>query len=153
MGKFAKKIQTSQSIPTSSLPDIIFMLLFFFMVTTKMRDSTLLVENRLPSATQVQKLEKEKKFISYLFIGKPKDEAVGKEPVIQWDDKLITPDRIYQFVETEREKLKENREKLIVSFKVDHLVKMGIINDVKQKLRESNALRINYSAIKAEQRK
>ncbi len=150
MSKFGKKTKTSQNIPTSALPDIIFMLLFFFMVTTVMRESTLLVENKLPSASQVQKLEKEKKFVSYLYIGKPKDAALGKEPVIQWDDRLVSPDAIPQFVESEREKLKEAREKLIVSFKVDHLVKMGIINDVKQKLRDVNALRINYSAVKAE---
>jgi biopolymer transport protein ExbD len=150
MSKFGKKAKTTQNIPTSALPDIIFMLLFFFMVTTVMRESTLLVENKLPAASQVQKLEKEKKFVSYLYIGKPRDAAMGKESIIQWNDRLVYPDVVPQFVESEREKLKEDREKLIVSLKVDNMVKMGIVNDVKQKLRDVNALRINYSAVKGE---
>ena len=45
-------------ISTASLPDVIFMILFFFMVSTTMRDQELLVRYKLPEATEVQKLEK-----------------------------------------------------------------------------------------------
>ena len=72
MGQFKKKTKTSQDIPTSALPDIIFMLLFFFMVTTVLRESNLMVEQNLPKANQLSKLEK-KTLVSYIFVGKPRD--------------------------------------------------------------------------------
>ena len=62
MSKFTKKKSSElPAISTASLPDIVFMLLFFFMVVTVLRDSDLLVENKLPKADQVEKLKKELK--------------------------------------------------------------------------------------------
>ena len=55
-------------ISTASLPDVIFMILFFFMVSTTMRDQELLVRYKLPEATEVQKLEK-KSLVSFIHIG------------------------------------------------------------------------------------
>jgi hypothetical protein len=75
MGKFNKKTKADTNIPTSALPDIIFMLLFFFMVTTVLREQDLLVEQKIPQATQLQKLQK-KSLISYLYLGKPKNPAL-----------------------------------------------------------------------------
>ena len=151
MGKFKKKTKTSQDIPTSALPDIIFMLLFFFMVTTVLRESNLMVEQNLPKANQLSKLEK-KTLVSYVFIGKPKDvQKYGSEPRIQLNDVLATPDEIPMFVFREKEKIHEaEREKITMSLKVDKKAKMGIVIDVKQKLRDANALKINYAANKGE---
>jgi biopolymer transport protein ExbD len=149
MAKFKKKTKTSQDIPTSALPDIIFMLLFFFMVTTVLRQTDLMVEQAIPKANQLAKLEK-KSLVSYIYIGKPKEvDKYGAEPRIQVNGVLITPDEIAKFVLEEKEKLEEaEREKIVMSLKVDRKAKMGVIIDVKQKLRDANALKVNYAATK-----
>lgn len=146
---FKKKSKTKTEIPTSALPDIIFMLLFFFMVTTVMRESDLLIKNSLPTASQLTKLEK-KSLVSYIFIGAPKDtRKYGAEPRIQVDDVLIDVEQIPMFVLREKEKLSEaERDKITMSLKVDKEAKMGLVTDVTQKLREVNALKLNYSSNK-----
>lgn len=149
MSKFRKKNKATPSISTASLPDIVFMLLFFFMVTTVLRETDLLVQNRVPKASQLQKLEK-KSLVSYVYVGKPRDVAkYGAEPRIQVNDVLITPKDIPTFVYQEKDKLDESeRDKITMSLKVDVDAKMGIISDVKQQLREANALKVNYSTSK-----
>lgn len=148
MQKFKANANKKQEIPTSSLPDIIFMLLFFFMVTTVLRETDILVDTKLPKATQLQKLEK-KSLVSYLYIGTPKQTAkYGHEPRIQANDVLVQPQQIPQFVATEKSKIIEaERDKLTISLRVDEQSKMGIVSDVKQELRKADALKINYSAI------
>jgi len=148
MAKFKKKTNTSQEIPTSALPDIIFMLLFFFMVTTVMREVTLLVKNQLPKASQIQKLEK-KSLVSFIYVGKPKDvERYGDSPRIQLNDVLANAEDIPNFVYEERAKLDEaERDKLTMSLKIDSEAKMGIVTDIRQKLRKANALKVNYSSV------
>ncbi len=146
MAKFSKKANTSQDIPTAALPDIIFMLLFFFMVTTVLREDSILVRQQIPKATQLRKLER-KKLVSYLYIGKPMDEKFGTEPKIQANDKFIEAEGVIQFVEQEKEKLDENeKEALTISLKVDEETKMGIVVDVTQKLRDVNARKLMYAA-------
>lgn len=147
MGKFSKKTQTSQNIPTSALPDIIFMLLFFFMVTTVLREQDILVEQKLPQATQLQKLEK-KTLISYLFLGKPKNTALyGVEPRIQANDVLINTKDIILWVNQEKDKLSEaERDQITISLKADREVKMGPISDVQFELREADARKILYAS-------
>ncbi|MGB0522211.1 MAG: ExbD/TolR family protein [Flammeovirgaceae bacterium] len=148
MGKFGSKTKTSQEIPTSALPDIIFMLLFFFMVTTVLREVTLLVKNALPSASQIQKLEK-KSLVTYIYVGEPKEtERFGEAPRIQLNDVLAVPEDIPQFIFEEKAKLNEaERDKLTVSLKIDKEAKMGIVSDVRQQLREANSLKVNYASI------
>jgi biopolymer transport protein ExbD len=147
MSKFKKKTNTSTNIPTSALPDIIFMLLFFFMVTTVLREQDLLVEQKIPQATQLQKLQK-KTLISYLFIGKPKNTALyGAEPRIQANDVLISPPEIVQWVNQERDQLPESdRGFITISMKVDKEVKMGPISDVQTELRNADARRVLYAS-------
>lgn len=148
MAKFKKKTKTSENIPTSALPDIIFMLLFFFMVTTVLRETELLIENKLPQASQLTKLE-QKSLVSYVYVGKPKDtDKYGAEPRIQVNDVLIIPDEIPRFVLQEKDKLDESeRDKITISLKIDKEAKMGIVSDIRQQLREANALKVNYSSI------
>ena len=147
MAKFKKKAETSQAIPTSALPDIIFILLFFFMVTTKMRQTNVMVDQKLRGATQLQKLDR-KLEKSYLYVGAPKDESLGKEPKIQVNDQFITPNDIPRFINEELAKLpitKKNKSNIIVVLNVDEEAKMGLISDVKQQLREVDTRRISYT--------
>ncbi|MEB2777097.1 biopolymer transporter ExbD [Algoriphagus sp. D3-2-R+10] len=148
MAKFGKKTKAEVSIPTSALPDIIFMLLFFFMVTTVLREQEILVEQKIPQATQLQKLQK-KTLISYIFIGKPKNTALyGTEPRVQANDALIMTPDIIQWVNQERDLLPESdRGMITISMKADRDVKMGPISDVQTELREADARRILYASI------
>jgi biopolymer transport protein ExbD len=150
MAKFVKKPKPTPAISTASLPDIVFMLLFFFMVTTVLRETTLKITNKVPRASQLQKLEK-KSLVSFIYVGKPKETNVyGTEPRIQVNDVLIAPRDIPRFVFQEKDNLDEaERDKLTISLKVDVETKMGIVSDVKQQLREADALKINYSCVQA----
>lgn len=149
MSKFKKSSDTSQDIPTAALPDIIFMLLFFFMVTTVMRETEILVKQQLPKAQQLTKIER-KSLVSYIYIGEPKNPSLyGIEPKIQTNDVFIEPDDIIQFVNQEKDKLSEvERDQITMSMKGDVDIKMGIVSDVQQKLRDANARKILYSSIK-----
>lgn len=148
MSKFKKKASTTQDIPMASLPDIIFMLLFFFMVTTVLRESDILVEQKIPAAKELSKLER-KSLVSYIYIGKPKKSDLGVEPRIQVNDRLVQPTDIQKFVNEEKDKLSEvERDQITMALKVDREVKMGIVVDVQQELKEVNARKILYSATK-----
>ena len=148
MAKFTKKTKTSEDIPTSSLPDVIFMLLFFFMVTTVLRESDILVRQRLPQARELNKLER-KSLVSYVYVGQPKKADMGTEPRIQLNDALADPKDVKLFVEREKSKLNEaERDQITIGMKVDREVKMGIIVDIQQQLKEVNARKILYSATK-----
>ncbi len=146
MSKFKKKSESSQDIPTAALPDIIFMLLFFFMVTTVLRETELMVEQDIPRAEQLVKLEK-KKLVTYLYVGKPKDKSFGEVELIQANDAFISIDGIVNWVNQEKSKLSEvERDQITVSLKVDDDTKMGIIVDIQTELREANARKIMYAA-------
>lgn len=149
MSKFkTKKGKGSPAINTSSLPDIIFMLLFFFMVTTVMREVTLRVKVKLPTATEVQKLEK-KSLVSYIYIGPPTIASFGTESRIQLNDQFARVQDIPEFIAREREARNEaDRQFLTTSLKVHNETKMGVVTDVKQEMRKSGAFRINYSTLK-----
>lgn len=146
MSKFKKKANTSQDIPTSALPDIIFMLLFFFMVTTVLRETTINVKQIIPEATELRKLQR-KSLVSYLYVGEPKNTALyGDEPKVQANDVFIEVKDVVLWVTQEKEKLSEvERDQITVALKVDEEVKMGIISDVQLQLREGNALKVMYS--------
>src|SRR5690606_37763480 len=147
MSKFKNKNKSSTAISVASLPDIVFMLLFFFMVTTVMREQDILVEQKLPQATQLQKLQK-KTLISFLYIGEPKNTSLyGTEPRIQANDVLINTSDIVLWVNQEKDALSEaERDMITISLKVDRDVKMGPISDVQFELREADARRILYAS-------
>lgn len=152
MARFKKEKSSNQaSINTASLPDIIFMLLFFFMVTTTMRETTLFVRTQMPPATEVQKLER-KSLVSFIYIGPPiQSQVFGTEPRIQLNDAFASVSDIAPFVAAEREARNEAERPLITtSMKVDRETRMGIVTDVKQELRMSNALKINYSTTRGD---
>ncbi len=143
MAHFKKKAaQAKQEIPTSSLPDIIFMLLIFFMVTTVLRETDIRVQTRLPQAEALTKID-QKRLISYIHIGPLKSGANEGETAIQIDDALI--DNMQAIRTIMYSKLQE-QPRLIVSLKVDRESPMRIVNEVQQELREAGTLRINYSS-------
>lgn len=148
MGKFKGKIKPKQDIPTSSMPDVVFMLLFFFMVTTQLRETAIDVQQRIPEATQMRKLLR-KSLVVNLYIGEPrKIEQFGKEPKIQVDDQFIEPKDILLWVNRKRDEIAENeRDQMTVSLKVDEEAKRGIIADVETELRKANARKILYTTL------
>jgi biopolymer transport protein ExbD len=148
MSKFKKKANTKQEIPTSALPDIIFMLLFFFMVTTVLREVTINVKQRIPEATQLRKLER-KSLVSYLYVGEPKKvDQWGSEPRIQANDAFIEPKDVILWVNQEKDKLDENERDLItIAMKVDEDAKRGLISDVELQLRKANARKLLYTTL------
>ncbi len=149
MSKFAKKKDGDlPAVSTASLPDIVFMLLFFFMTVTTMKDSSLLVQNTLPNASEIKKLEKKDRII-YIFVGKPTQEyqsVYGTEPKIQLNDKFANVNEVGDYILAERaKKPQELQNVLTTALKVDKEANMGLISDIKQELRKVNALKVNYT--------
>lgn len=153
MAKFSSKSKSSQEIPTSALPDIIFMLLFFFMVTTVMREQTILVEQDLPKATQLQKLAK-KSLVAHYYLGAPKDEArFGSESRIQCNDVFIDIEDISRLVEQQRSEVAEvERNQMTMDLKIDMAVKMGTVNDVQEEFKKVDARKVMYHSLDGAQK-
>lgn len=148
MAGFKKK--ESREMPemnTSSLPDLIFTILFFFMIVTTMREVTLQVKLTVPQGTELVKLEK-KSAVSYIYVGPPTDALraqMGSSTRIQLNDRYAEPREVMDFVAQERQGM-ANQAEQVISIKADSKTQMGIITDIKEVLRKSWALRINYSA-------
>jgi biopolymer transport protein ExbD len=146
MSKFNKKKSGDlPAISTASLPDIVFMLLFFFMVVTVLRDSNLLVTQRLPKGDQVEKLQKDRSV--FIFAGKPGPgyEKYGKEAKIQICDKYMDLSNVKFALEESRRKLRpELQDKIMIALKVDGETNTGLVSDIKQELREQNLLKLIY---------
>jgi len=127
------------------------MLLFFFMVTTVMRETTIMVKQSLPQASEIQKLEK-KSLVSYIYIGSPVERmqtTYGTKARLQLNDAFATVEDIPQYISAERSARDEKEVPFMTtSIKVDKDTRMGIVTDVKQELRKANALKINYSTRK-----
>ena len=145
------KDKSLPTINTASLPDIVFILLLFFLLTSSMRSGESLVMVRLPEASEITKLER-KDLASYISIGTPTiqyQSLYGTDARIQLNDSFKTVNDIRDFIASEREGLsEENRPFMTVALKVDNGVRMGIVSDVKQELRRTSALRIMYNARK-----
>lgn len=139
------------AISTSSLPDIVFMLLFFFMVVTKLRDSELKVRVITPFGTELTKLE-EKSLVNTIYVGRPLEQfqsVYGTKPRMQLGDKFAEANEIPLFLERFRVKIPEaQRAKITTSLRVDGQATMGIVQDIKTELRKANQLKINYSTKK-----
>ena len=144
-----KKDKALPAVNTSALPDIVFMLLFFFMVATVMREVDLKVSVNKPQATEIQKLE-HKSLVTYIYAGSPRQkyqDKFGKTPRIQLNDAFASLDDVQPFVIQEREtKTEEERPMMTMSIKADKTVKMGLISDIKLELRKAQAYKINYSS-------
>ena len=132
---------------TSSLPDLIFTILFFFMMVTTMREVTLKVKFVVPQGTELTKLEK-KSAVSFIYVGPPTDQLraqMGSGTRIQLNDRYAEPREVMDFVAAERKGM-VNEGDQVISIKADQHTHMGYITDIKEVLRKSWALKINYSA-------
>ena len=151
MSKFKKRKKGQPAISTASLPDIVFMLLFFFMVITVMRKNDLKIDApRLPSATEVKKLE-HKSLVSTIFVGKAKDKGKYGSSYnrIQLNDKIATPDDVPAFILNEREKVSDAEIPFMTtSIKADKESNVGTLTDIRLKLRDVNALKLSLSTQK-----
>lgn len=151
MGKFNKSGKKEMpELNTSSMPDIVFAVLFFFIITTTLRSETLMVRMKLPTASEVQKLEK-KSLVTYINIGPPLDARLGTGTQMQLNDRFAQVADIQNYIAQEKASMNEADQPLMtVSIKADENTRMQYITDVKQALRKAYALKISYSARKGE---
>ena len=149
MMNFHKKSHEVPGLNTSSLPDLIFSVLFFFMIVTHMRQVTLKVDCRLPQGKELTRLTK-KSAVSHIYIGKPTKEVQAKYGTgtqIQLNDKFASAPEVMDYISAEKKRMSpEDQKQMTVSIKADQETKMGVITDVKQALRQAKALKISYSA-------
>src|SRR5574344_1476206 len=153
MAKFIRKGKGGlPAINTASLPDIVFMILMFFMVSTSMRKTDRMVQVKLPAATEIAKLER-KELASYIYIGTPSRQyqnQFGTDSRIQLNDSFKSVLDIRDFVAAERDARSEaDRELITISLNVDEETLMGIVTEVKQELRRCSAPKIMYAARKS----
>lgn len=141
--------RASHQVPglnTAALPDLIFTVLFFFMIVTHMRKVELKVKYQVPAGTELSRLTK-KSTVTYIYIGRGVGGSDTKMRVLL-NDKLSEVSDIVDYIVEERKRMSpEDVGKMTVSIKADRQADMGLITDVKQALRQANALRINYSAV------
>ncbi|MEP3386655.1 MAG: biopolymer transporter ExbD [Reichenbachiella sp.] len=135
-----KKTAASAEISTTSMPDIVFLLLFFFMVTATIKVNEEQLDVHIPNAHSLTTVDK-KFLIKELFVGFPKDS-------ISVDNKLIALEQIGQWVQEQKSDLGEvYKDQLIVMLKADEQVDMGLIGDIQMELRKNNARKILYRTI------
>ena len=149
MSKFNKGEKRGMpELNTSSLPDLVFSILFFFMCITHMREDNPLVYVNTPRADQVVKLEN-KSLVTTVLVGRPKDKKYGVESRIQFNDDFLELENVVPKMTQARQSMKEaDQPKMEISLKIDKDTKMGIVTDLKTQLRKAQTLKISYSAKK-----
>ena len=147
MSKFNKGEKRGMpELNTSSLPDLVFSILFFFMCITHMREDNPLVYVNTPRADQVVKLEN-KSLVTTVLVGRPKDKKYGVESRIQFNDDFLELENVVPKMTQARQSMKEaDQPKMQVSLKIDKETKMGIVTELKTQLRKAQTLKISYSA-------
>lgn len=129
------------SLNMASMPDLIFTVLFFFMIVTHMRSDEVKVRLQVPQATEVQKLANRPSVVN-VYIGQ-----LDGQWQVQVNGDIVRPEDITSRIEKIRRGMApENAEHLTISFRADRKAPMRVINQVKRTLQRSYALRINYSA-------
>lgn len=151
MSIYRRRSHDIPELNTASLPDLIFTILFFFMLVTHMRKVAVKVKYQVPQGTELTKLVK-KTAITYLYIGKPMNETgqlASDSLCIQMNDKLVDVAEIKSYLVKERATMSaEDKKQMSVSIRADKETPMGRIIDIKQSLREANVLNVNYAATK-----
>ncbi|MBQ5644638.1 MAG: biopolymer transporter ExbD [Bacteroidaceae bacterium] len=152
MSKFSDKGKAEMpELNTSSLPDLIFSILFFFMIVTSMREQEVKVQVELPSGTELTKLER-KSAITNIYIGTPMNNKESQEAGIQLNDRQLSRrevNNLKSYIVEEKERLGNKAAKMKVALKIDNNIDMGLLSDVKMQLRKAYALQIVYSANEA----
>ena len=147
MSRFRRSRPEMPGLNTASLPDLIFSVLFFFMIVTHMRKVTLKVKYREPQGVELTRLAK-KSAVTYIYIGKAlQGNGRSDQTVIQMNDQIVTPAEIVDYLSEARSKMTpDEQQQMMVSIKADRDTRMEVINEVKQALRQANLLKISYSA-------
>ncbi len=139
--------QKAVKVNTSALPDIIFMLLFFFMVVTVLRNDELLLDIQLPKATELDKLQ-HKSLINYLYIGQPRNPELGNTALVQINDAFVPTEQLEATMKQLMTRYPEPLQaRVINSLKIDQDAKMGIVDDVKVALRKAQLYKVSYAAV------
>ena len=147
MSMFKRKDHSVPGLNTASLPDLIFTVLFFFMIVTHMKENQMKVKYQVPQGTKLERLAK-KSTVSHIYIGKPY--KGGGDNAVQVNDKIVDAADVEDFIAAERKRMAPDDEKnMTVSIKADKKADMGVVTDVKQSLRRANALKILYSGKKS----
>ena len=149
MKRFYRISHEVPGLNTASLPDLIFTVLFFFMIVTHMRKANVLVKYKVPAGTELTRLTK-RSATSYIYVGTPMQPLADGGSEIQLNDKIVTPQEIEVYMSREKKGLdNEDKDQMQVSIKADKKTKMGIITDIKQELRRCSALKIMYQSRRA----
>ena len=147
MSMFKRKDHSVPGLNTASLPDLIFTVLFFFMIVTHMKENRMKVKYQLPQGTKLERLAK-KSTVSHIYIGKPY--KGGGDNAVQVNDKIVDAADVEDFIAAERKRMApDDAKNMTVSIKADKKADMGVVTDVKQSLRRANALKILYSGKKS----
>lgn len=147
MSMFKRKDHSVPGLNTASLPDLIFTILFFFMIVTHMKENQMKVKYQVPQGTKLERLAK-KSTVSHIYIGKPY--KGGGDNAVQVNDKIVDAADVEDFIAAERKRMApDDAKNMTVSIKADKKADMGVVTDVKQSLRRANALKILYSGKKS----
>lgn len=147
MSMFKRKDHSVPRLNTASLPDLIFTVLFFFMIVTHMKENQMKVKYQVPQGTKLERLAK-KSTVSHIYIGKPY--KGGGDNAVQVNDKIVDAADVEDFIAAERKRMApDDAKNMTVSIKADKKADMGVVTDVKQSLRRANALKILYSGKKS----
>ena len=147
MSMFKRKDHSVPVLNTASLPDLIFTVLFFFMIVTHMKENQMKVKYQVPQGTKLERLAK-KSTVSHIYIGKPY--KGGGDNAVQVNDKIVDAADVEDFIAAERKRMApDDAKNITVSIKADKKADMGVVTDVKQSLRRANALKILYSGKKS----
>ena len=147
MSMFKRKDHSVPGLNTASLPDLIFTVLFFFMIVTHMKENQMKVKYQVPQGTKLERLAK-KSTVSHIYIGKPY--KGGGDNAVQVNDKIVDAADVEDFIAAERKRMApDDAKNMTVSIKADKKADMGVVSDVKQSLRRANALKILYSGKKS----
>lgn len=167
-----RRLREVPMLNTASLPDLIFTVLFFFMIVTHMRTTTSKVQYALPQGTELKRLVK-KSAVTYIYIGRdmpkttretstvvspntssavlPNTSSASSMDVsaykVQLNNRVGTIGEVASFVANEKKRMNpDDQVKMTVSIKADRSTPMYVINAVKRAVRAGGATRINYSA-------
>lgn len=147
--RFKKKSIQNSEISTASMPDIVFLLLFFFMVSATIKTNEDQLKVNIPTAHAISQVKK-KFLIKELHVGFPKDIKLGTSARISAEGQIIELSQITQWVQQQKASLGElYKDQMIVLLRADEDVEMGLIGDVQTELRRSNARKVLFRTLES----
>lgn len=150
MSRFRKtEARKVPALNTAALPDLIFTLLFFFMIVTHMRPVPIMTQFQVPTASELQSL-KEKSLVIYIMVGHQEQINKNALPPIQLNSFFTSLEEMPGNLEEIKSEVDPaERDKMVVMLKIDKETPMGVVNDIRSLLREANLLTVYYAAEKS----